>query len=271
MSDASTTGSKQHKAGRAGLLWGTILLVLSVVAGIGGIVGIAATGVNSVSNLLDSPRMSVPGTSSLTLETGTWIIYEATGTSRGSGPIVGGVTTIRPSDVTVTGPDGATVPTGIPGGTQTVTVNSTVYTGAVSFPVNTTGTYRITIDDVDSGTVLVGRSVFDEFKSIGIWIVVFLSSGLLFLIGLIVLIVGIVRRSKANRTNRMSGPPPMPGGGYGAPGYGTPGYQVPGYQTPGYGAPGYGAPPQPGWGPPTGPAPQAPPPQPPTWPPPQGS
>lgn len=270
MSAVTDASKPAKKPGGAGILWGILLLVASVVVGVAGVIGIAVAGVNSVSDLLDSPKMTVPGSSSFTLEPGTWVIYEPTGTSRVGSPTTRGLTSLRPSDVTVTGPNGNDVPTGIPGGTQTVTVGSTIYTAAVSFPVDTTGSYRIRIDDVDSGTVLVGKSVFDQFKTIGLWLFAFLFSGLLFLIGLIVLIVGIVRRSSYNRDQRRRGPPGMAPPGMAPPGMAPPGMAPPGYAPPGYGPPGYGPPgtpappqPQPGWGPPSYPPPQAPPYQPP--------
>ncbi len=153
-------------------------------------------------------------------------------------------------------------------------------------------TYEVTCQDGMNGTggefVVVG---FDIGKIVGGLFGIGIGA-LLFIIGAILLIVGLVQRSRWKKRGggTMAGPggysPPPPGapGGYGQPGYGQPGYGQPGYGQPGYGQPGYGqpgGPPPPGQGapgqaPPPGgmpgpsgpPPPQGPPPQGPSTPPP---
>ncbi|UDY37751.1 hypothetical protein [Dermatobacter hominis] len=289
------TAPPATRAGRGLIITGSVLLALSVI---GGIVGLALAGDsfdleglerdvvidgNAVQSIPGSISFSVDerldGSEDDTMAVGVAVDDRAVGTP----------------DCTVEGADGTPVPL------LADPFDATLLNGDPDFTV--VGTARLAPGDYSATcrwpgepsqspmltSFTVGRTLDSEdlngfvgpvFGFLGTVAV----CSLLFLLGLVLLIVGLVQRSRARRppTGPYGGWPPQwgPPSGYGPPpGYGQPGYgPPPGYGSPGYGQPGYGPPPgygQPGYGPPPGygqPAPPAPvPPAPPTGAPPTGA
>jgi hypothetical protein len=241
------------------LITGIALVVLSVIVFIGGIVWGAVTVATSVS---DSPVFSAPGEITTPLDAGEHALWT---------PVNGSF--LFAEDVTITGPSGEVTGTDYiaTSGSVTVTKGSESYSPEVTFTAPSTGSYTIEVAESGPSTdVLVGPPSDIVGSTFIIIAASFGIATLIGLIGVIRFIVGLVQRSRANR----SGQPPVGPGGYGAPGgypgqpaYGQPPAQ-PGYgqqPQPGYGQPpaqpGYGQPPQPGYGqPPTyGQPPSAPP------------
>ena len=115
-------------------------------------------------------------------------------------------------------------------------------------------------------TVIVARSVSDAIRGVVVWFGVGAIAGLIVLAGIVMLIVGAVRRGRAKRAAYAAAWGAAPGW-YGpspqwAPPAGAPGYPPP-YPPPSQGPPAYPPPPAP--------SPQSPPPPPPPAEPPTGS
>ncbi len=235
-----------------GLVWaGAILMVLSAVFGI-----FASTKVfGPAIDLINSPGMSYPGSEMFPLESGTYAVYERTGgASSGINFNRGGRTTLTPANVKVTGPGSSTVTVSQATTVQTINDNTSVYTAAVTFKAPTAGSYTVTIASSSasaSGSVLVGPTATSLGTRIAGWLLGLIAAGLVFVVGFVLLIVGLVRRSRAGRV-------PWPG----APGFagypGGPGAYPPGGYPPGGYPPGpYGprpGPSGPGAGPYPGPS-----------------
>ncbi|MEZ5143842.1 MAG: hypothetical protein R2726_15185 [Acidimicrobiales bacterium] len=245
MAYPSAAPAPAQKKGK-GVLIGIILIVLSfVVFGVG--IGV---GVVSLAGVFSEFKTVGTGTSTVQLKSGEHSIYTSSSSF------------LNTPDVKIKAPSGADVPVSSSSSSSSYTNNSETYYATGTFDAPTDGTYTVTVSpDSFSGssgfssssrtTVAIGppTSRIGAAIALGLGLLfggIFLG-GFLFLIGLIVLIVGLVRRSKAKN------PPTTPYGGYGGPGqpYGTPGYAAP---SPG-GVPGYASPPPaPGYGtPPPGP------------------
>lgn len=217
---ASSAPVKRKGAGL--IITGVVLLVLALVGFIGGIAGIASGAGSSISDSLTSPEVNVPGTVTRSLSTGTYVVYEASGTSKSSQ-----VTTLSPSDVTVTGPDGA-LAVGSPVGDETITRGAQYFTGIAAFEVRTAGTYTVEIAAAEPTTVILAPGILSTVTSAAGWVALMGLAVLLGLIGLVLLIVGIVRRVRSGRpevTAPAYGYGAAPGVGYGVPA--APGYAVP--------------------------------------------
>jgi hypothetical protein len=129
-----------------------------------------------------------------TLDAGTtYAVYElATSGSGATGdPFLGN---IAPGDVTVTAPDGSAVRVDeAPSMTQTFKDGAKTYVVVATFDPQTTGSYVVSIA-TEGSTVIVAPSITAVAKALP-WLGLIGFGGLLVLAGIIVLIVGIVRRS----------------------------------------------------------------------------
>ena len=168
------------------------------------------------------------------------------------------VTRIPASAVSVTDPDGNSVPVGYSTDNEEVTRGRNVYHAALFFDAPVDGDYLLQFRNTNPTRVIVSRSILDALKGVWGWFLVGGAGGLVFVAGLVMLIVGATRRGRAKRAQYAAwgpapqwGPPPQQ--------WGTPPQQQ-------------WAPPQPQWGaapqqqwapPPPPPPPQSPPPGPP--------
>ena len=231
------------------LIAGIVLVVVSIVAFVGPTVW-ATTSIASTTD--DAPAFEAPGTLTTTLEAGDHAIWTNSAY-------------IGPGDVTITGPGGEVTSTDAVGGDATASLSrdGTSFSPEVTFVAPTTGSYTVTFPESSPSTdVVVGPPASAFSTAFATIAIAFLAGSLIGLIGVIVLIVGLVRRSRAKR---QQGPPP---GAFGAPGpYGQPTYGQPAYGQPAYGQPANTAPPgsfgaPPGSIPPPGPPGMGPPPRP---------
>jgi hypothetical protein len=229
---------------------GVVLGVVSVVLLVSGVVG-------GLADALTAPSYPTPARVTLDARhTGTYFVYELTGSRQQDGPLTvtndGGVT-VSPGDVRVTAPDGSTVAVRGTSENETLERGSATYTGAVAFDVDETGTYVVEVATPDT-RIAVAPSLGSALTSAGGWLLGFPLAGLLLVAGLVLLIVGIVQRSRSRRAAVA-----LPGSGgdpYGVtyqqaptaptyPAYGQqPTYQQPTYQQPTYPPP---TGPPPGW------------------------
>jgi hypothetical protein len=177
----------------------SLALSLSVL-GIGLVVGVLG-GVEAVlpfvRTLTHSVSHPTPAALRQHLSHGTYEIYELTGdrsspfssTQRSS-------VDIGPGDVTVTSTAGRSLTVTGEGADETLTLGDRVYTGAVQFAVPTEGDYIVRVTSSSPTRVILARSIGSIARSVVGWIITGAVGGLLVLIGLVLLIVGLVRRGR---------------------------------------------------------------------------
>jgi hypothetical protein len=246
----AAAGKKVSSAGY--WIGGGILLVGCSIAIVWFIVAI----VGLVNAPDDFQRISVPGSDTVTLGEGDWIIYYETGY------IVD--RSYNPPSVDVTGPDGRSINVQYSSDSYTYTVGGSQGDSLYQFSASAPGAYTIDASTVgepglrSGDQIAVGRPLFDGGRVGGI-IGSIAIGAVSFLVGLVILIVTIVRRGRARRRPAyVPYQPPYgggpPGGGpYGGPSGGPPPTGGPGWgaPAPAPGGPGWGAPaPAPGWPPP---------------------
>ncbi len=161
---------------------------------------------------LTTRSMSTPGVARRHLGSGKWFVFQRTGTTTGGGGFSithQSAPTLRPADVTVTGPDGGRVPVSYVTVNETITKGSRIYTAVVQFRATASGTYEVAVGMPDS-EVIIARSLGDTFRGFAWVAAVGAGGGLLVAVGIVLLIVGSVRRSRAAVRPAVpwAGPPP---------------------------------------------------------------
>ena len=180
-----------------GLLISIAAIVLGIIVAVAGIIGFATRFVD----FLDSPVYIVPGTARINLDTGTYLVYDL------------GAVGIDPSELTVTGPNGSDIRVKSTGSNQTISHGSGEYRSTVEFEGPRAGRYVLRFDNAQRTRVIVQHPLGDlVVDNIG-WLLAIVVGGLIGVAGVIMLIVGIVRRSKDKGTRAM-----LPMGGVGGPG-----------------------------------------------------
>jgi hypothetical protein len=231
---ASSPPAAPKKGG--GLIWsGVVLLLLGIVGG----AVLTVIGVTRIASEFER-TVDVPGTATFNLPAGDYGVYVLSSSSGGLTPTV-----------TITDPSGNTVTQRSGDANFNGNSNSQTVRSLSQFTARTSGNYTVEAESSSSSrtstsqTVSVGAPPSALVGSVAALLGGGLCGGGLFvLVGLILLIVGLVSRSKGRKAAAAAS--------YGGPG--------PGYGGPGYGGPGYGGPGQPGVAP--GPAPGGPPPAP---------
>lgn len=191
-----TPATAPARRGKGAIITGAVLLVLGLVAVVAGIVGVVASTASLVAGF--GAPLTTPTSFTRLLDGGTtYVVYErvASGSGSASDPVL---YTVTPEDVTVTGPDGTPVPVTDTGTvTQTFDSGARTFAGVASFDVPRTGSYQIAIG-TEGAEVILAPS-FTTFARSFAWIALIGLGVLLGLLGLILLIVGIVRRSSSKR------------------------------------------------------------------------
>jgi hypothetical protein len=166
------------------------LLALGVVLAVTGLVVL----VRNVLDYLDSSVHAVPGTVTLHLESGPWLVF----TQNQSGV---DATTIR-----VTGPDGDRVPVHATSSNQNIGQGGAQYWSVAGFDAARDGRYRIRVESTGGPSQVIVARPFERMARENVaWILLFLAGGLLGLVAFVLLLVGIVRRSRARRDAAMAG------------------------------------------------------------------
>lgn len=193
---------------------------LLLVAGVAVIVFAGVSGVRSfVSALQPAAEWNSPGTQTVTLDEGTWVVYQAGAISPRTGSSE--EWTIDWQDITVTGPSGPVATSCVYcSGSETLGVGAVTYRGVVRFAAETAGDYSITTETSGSRLAVAQsafRTVSDTFSAL-MWMGV---GGLLIAAGmvwLVVLLVQYLSRPKGPRPadgqavptgGAYPGPPPM--------------------------------------------------------------
>lgn len=264
--------------GRVALVLGTVLLVSGIALGI----VLAVTGVVNMADAVDDyQRVPVPGGGSVELtETGTYHLYYE------RPPSLVGDSYFSPSQLAITGPGGAQLPIVVGRTSSTYEFGDRSGRSIGTFRADVAGTYQIRTLQLDgesgdfsfepTGQIAVTKD--SPFRSVGLVLAGVFGGGAMVLTGIVLLIVGGVRRSRSKQAAYVgpSGPgwggPPAGGWAPPAPQPWAPPGAAPGPQpwsppgaqpwTPPHAA---DPPPPPGWVPPP-----APPADPPGWPPPPG-
>jgi hypothetical protein len=176
------------------------LIGIGTVLGIGGL----AIGISKVVHEFDGQITAAPGPVHQHLSSGTYEVFEAVKASDalgdGSIPLVGGG--ISPADVTVTASSsGQSTPVAPVGSstTETLTRGSSRYLGVVKFTVSTSGDYDVRVTGSAGEPFFVANSFGDLAKHAAIWFVLMGIGILIGFVGVVLLIVGIVRRRRARR------------------------------------------------------------------------
>ncbi|RZV43750.1 MAG: hypothetical protein EX269_12750 [Acidimicrobiales bacterium] len=156
--------------------------------------------VRPIFGLLSGDPIPVPGRATEQYDEGVYDIYEQV-FSFGGGF---GRTSLRPEDVVVTGPDGI-VATQRVSSISSLSRNGANYEAVLQFEAATDGDYTVDISGTD-GWVVIGESFDTAWDGAAPWIIAAIVSSLTFLVGFVMLIVGMVRRR--NHVDRSTGPPP---------------------------------------------------------------
>ncbi len=216
-----------RQPGKAGLWVGAILLVVGIFGGFGLIL---VGALDIVRGLVDAPGVAIGESEELQLSAQRYELYlfsEGGGTLPTSNPTV----TVSPS-----GGDEVAVGPPTPG----ADAGSSAFRSIGTFTIDEAGTYDVAVADIDGTssavTVRVGQDFNSLVESSGVWILAGLVVGATgFVVGLIVLIITVRRRSNARRAGQAAW------AGYAAtpPGYPTMG------QPPAWGPPPTMSPPMP--------------------------
>lgn len=229
------TAATEKPKGAAGIWIGVVVIIVGIVLGI---VLVVAGAKSLVDGYDDLQRVPIQGGGLVRIEdTGTQKIYaERPSTQGGSSFSTNTFSGFAPNvAVRVIGPDGGDVTVNTSGSTETYTVNGREGVSIGQFDAATEGEYRIVTRTEDAGsgvggytTIAVGTGL--ELSGIGAILGGVFGGGLIVLIGIVLVIVFAVRRSRSKkRIAQASAPYP---GSYGGPGAGWP--AAPGYAPVGY-------------------------------------
>jgi hypothetical protein len=156
-------------------------------------------------------RFEVPGRARMHLDHGDYMVYEDKGASSiGNAFSQDDTVTIEPADVTVTAPDGTSLLVLDRGSfAETLTVNGRRYVSAVRFTAPATGEYVIgvTTTTTTTGYALVARPLASVARKSAGWFVLAALGAVFFVIGVVLLIVGSVRRGRAQVPAFVTTPP----------------------------------------------------------------
>ncbi|MGA2037093.1 MAG: hypothetical protein ABSH04_05865 [Acidimicrobiales bacterium] len=185
---------------KAPRLWpGIVLLSVGCTCAIAGFVLFIVIG---FAGLIGSRTYNVPAVVTVTCHTGDYYVYQHTG-SQVSAPGFSysnsGFPTLRPNNVIVIDPDGEHVSTWSGDGSETITKGSWIYSNAVGFHASDPGEYRVQITGISSSSVIVAPSLGSEFLRAAAWLILVGVGALIVVVGGVLLIVALVRRSRAKK------------------------------------------------------------------------
>jgi len=195
----TTTVATARRPPGPGLRLSIVVMVVSVAVAVPCAVKAFAP---IVRDAISSPVVNAPSTVRLRLSHGEYRVYERTGSRSGGLGISFSeerAVTIDSAQVEVAAVDGAPIPVRDVARNETITRGSAIYTSAVGFSTPAKGQYQITLRTGDNRQVVIARSLADTIRDAVGWIVAGSIAGFVFVIGLVMLIVGIIRRSGAAR------------------------------------------------------------------------
>lgn len=179
------------------------LSIVLIVAGVALMIPTLIAGIVPIVHAVGSPsRFEAPGLARMHLGKGTFLIYEDTGaTSIGSAfsNNDNGVT-FTTDDVKVTAADGTKIDVFERGSTiESVTTGGDRFVGAVRFRTPSAGEYTVQVGSTQQTSYLVARPLTDTIQSVLIWFLLAGAGGIVVVVGIVLLIVGSVRRGRTHR------------------------------------------------------------------------
>ncbi|MBV9871436.1 MAG: DUF2510 domain-containing protein [Frankiaceae bacterium] len=171
----------------------SLSLALIVLGTILGITGLALT-IKNVAHNFNGTVYTTPNPISRQFDTGTFEVFFEE-------PANGGTPDLSASDVIVTGSDGTTVDTFDRSGSANETIGrgNTNYDGVVEFKITSPGEYTVAVKNHDGQNYFVTNTFADLAKGAAGWIVMMVVGMITGFVGVVLLIVGIVRRRRARR------------------------------------------------------------------------
>jgi hypothetical protein len=201
--------TKRPAHGRGLIISGSVVIVISLITGIMSGVLIAQAVAGPVGEMFSNPVRQTPVDTSLSFKAGEYTIFEKTGTFQQSGPVKtddDNPPTLTAEDIQITGPDGQTVKASQDlDRDETVSRNESVFTAAAHFRVPVTGDYRVRVTPADK-EIVIATTLSSGLRPVLKWGAVFGVSSLALVVGVVLLIVGLVQRSRGRR--------PQPVGAY---------------------------------------------------------
>ncbi len=183
--DRTAATAAPAKRGKGALITGAVLMVLGIAITFLGVAVPAGTAKEITGTQLSAPKTTpAEWTTSLAAAT-TYGVYEEKGKA-----------TVPASDVTVTASDGTALTVKTSDTAEVKGEGGKTFTEVANFTIGTSGTFTIKVATKDA-VVAVAPSVATESKGFA-FIVGLVVGPLLGLIGLILLIVGFVQRSKSS-------------------------------------------------------------------------
>jgi len=197
-----------QKLPKAGFIWGPIIFVVTAIIGISMIVASFVVIANTIS---DFKTVDAGSTAEVKLGSGEWYVFAGAGSSLG----------LRQVQVSITDPSGDQVLPKSNSGDYSSDSDGMQYQSIGSFDVPTSGTYTVEVTGPTGTTAKVGQIPLATFLVLLIGGIAIGALG--FVVALVVLIIAIVRRTRAKK--RLSGPTTW------APPTGTPGVPAPAAAT----------------------------------------
>jgi len=184
-----------------------ISIVLIVVGLLVGIPTLIAGVVPIARVFTASSRFEAPATVRVHLGRGTYLVYEQT---HSNSPFsTDNTVSITPADVTVFGPDNARIDVSERGDVrESLSENGDQFVDAVRFTTPAAGDYTISIRNVAPTAVLIARPLTDTIASVLVWFALSGVGGLILITGIVLLIVGSVRRNRARSAFAYAAPVP---------------------------------------------------------------
>jgi hypothetical protein len=174
-----------------------------LVAGAALAVPTAIAGFVPIVRAVEAPAASfeAPGSVRVHLAKATYMLYEDTGQSAIGSPFPSrAVPTILPGEVTVTGAADDNVAVYEHGAAdESRTNNGRRYVGEIRFVTPAAGDYTISVQNATPKNVLVAQPLVDTISAAIGWLALAGLGGLVLVLGVVLLIVGAVRRSNAAR------------------------------------------------------------------------
>jgi hypothetical protein len=218
--------------GRGLIISGIVSLAVGVVLGVVSLVLLLTGVVGAVSDWVNAPLYPFPGSATVTLDAGRYVIFESTTGFNG----------LSTNDFQVAGPDGQPLQLGVPTVNQDFSRPEGNFEAVVTFEAPQSGAYEVTGSPTDQGNTgyfLVARDLGAAVTSRAGWGVGIIGGGLLVVLGIVMLAVGLTQRSRARSAAAAAANAAAYPGYYGGGPTAPPGYAQPYGQQP-YGPQPYG-------------------------------
>lgn len=187
MSDQPVATATQPKKGRGLLISGIVLLVVGVLGGIvAAVLLFGAT--DGFATLLTASPKTTPVATSQQFSRGIYFVYQDLEDPQ----------QISTSDVAVTDSQGVMVNVYEPAANETLTLGSRQYADVAGFKITSPGEYRVNVATTGD-RIIIGPSLGHAFSASLSALVVGTIASLCFVIGLVLLIIGIVSANSRRR------------------------------------------------------------------------